>query len=474
MKAILLILLLLLFTTHSPVQAQSVSQTSYYPMLSWDSSPFASFRFQSAELPGEFMNFRMLFPNGYDSAENQHYPLILMLHGSGESARMDWKKKEHYPADDPRFDNNDHQLFYGGQKHLEAVESGRFPGFVVFPQNFYGTWVSGDGNAESNLHRDLQKALELINYMVKELHVDRSRIYVHGLSNGAAATWYAAYIRPDLFAAALPMSASGDPAMAEELAHVPLWVFQGADDTHPPSATTLQTVEAVREADGSVRYTVYEETGHNTWNRAYNEPDFFEWMLARRGNQYPSVNAGEDQTLILPENSTSFTATASDPDGSISSWSWEQVEGPEAAMQDTTNSTLLLDELEAGSYLFRLTVRDNEGAAASDEVALQVHLTSGFDEKHGFTEGIELKAFPNPFQETVYLEIVSGKKEELAIWLMNSYGAKIYLEKTFTQFKGEHPLRMDLSALQLDPGLYFIHVQTTSGSYKKVFPLLKQ
>jgi predicted peptidase len=378
--------LLSFFYAGHRLQAQSVSPAAYYSMQNWDTSPYKSYRFESAKRAGEFINFRMLFPNGYDSSatDTESYPLLIVLHGAGESARMEWdngsKTNTPYPEDDPRYENNDHHLFYGGQEHLKAVKSDRFPGFVVFPQNFYGTWVKDKGSANSGLHRDLEKALELVDHLASELNVDPRRIYIQGLSNGGAGTWYAAYSRPNLFAAALPMSSPGDPAMARELTNTRLWVFQGADDPSPRASETRKTIDAIQDAGGSVRYTEYPETGHNTWNKAYREEDYFEWILnQQRGeptNQWPTVSGGNDQTLTLPTNSTSLKATASDPDGSIASYLWEKLSGPAATLKNAETATLSLSDLVEGVYTFRIKVIDNKGASATDEVDLKVNSKS--------------------------------------------------------------------------------------------------
>ncbi len=364
------------------LQAQSVSPTPYYSMQNWDTSPYKSYRFESARRAGEFINFRMLYPNGYDSAatNTEAYPLLLVLHGAGESARMEWnnsnKTNSPYPEGDPRIDNNDHHLFYGGQEHLKAVKSGRFPGFVVFPQNFYGSWIKGNGEVSAGMHRDLEKTLELIDFLAKQLNVDPKRIYIEGLSNGGSGSWFAAWSRPELFAAALPMSSSGDPAMAQKVANMRLWVFQGANDTGPRASETRKTVEAVRQAGGSVRYTEYAETGHNSWNKAYREDDFFEWILnqykGQPANQSPTVSAGNDQTLSLPVNSTSFTATASDPDGTVATYLWEKLSGPAATLKGVETATLSVSELVAGEFTFRIKAIDNNGASATDEVNLTI------------------------------------------------------------------------------------------------------
>lgn len=89
-------------------------------------------------------------------------------------------------------------------------------------------------------------------------------------------------------------------------------------------------------------------------------------------NQSPLVNAGADVTLTLPTNSTSRTGVASDPDGNIASYLWEKIIGPAATLGGTTTATLALTNLVAGTYTFRLTVTDNIGATASNEVIVTV------------------------------------------------------------------------------------------------------
>lgn len=89
-------------------------------------------------------------------------------------------------------------------------------------------------------------------------------------------------------------------------------------------------------------------------------------------NQLPTVNAGANKTINLPVNSTNITATASDPDGSVAAYLWEKVSGPTASMANTTNPTVSITSLLAGTYVFRVTVTDNLGAKASDDVTVTV------------------------------------------------------------------------------------------------------
>lgn len=89
-------------------------------------------------------------------------------------------------------------------------------------------------------------------------------------------------------------------------------------------------------------------------------------------NKIPTVSAGTDQTLTLPTNAATLTATAADQDGTIASYLWEKVSGPAATLAGSTTQTLNVTGMVAGTYLFRITVADNVGATASDEVNVVV------------------------------------------------------------------------------------------------------
>ncbi|WP_247233362.1 PKD domain-containing protein [Telluribacter sp. SYSU D00476] len=91
-------------------------------------------------------------------------------------------------------------------------------------------------------------------------------------------------------------------------------------------------------------------------------------------NQPPTVNAGEDKTITLPTNSVTLTSSANDPDGSISSHGWTQQSGPNTAtLVNANGATLTASGLVAGTYVFRLTVTDNQGATAYDEASVIVN-----------------------------------------------------------------------------------------------------
>lgn len=95
-------------------------------------------------------------------------------------------------------------------------------------------------------------------------------------------------------------------------------------------------------------------------------------VIEGTSNQNPIVNAGSEKVLTLPANSTTLAGSATDSDGTISSYSWTKLSGPSATMTGASSSTLQLSNLVEGAYNFRLTATDNSGGTAYDEVTVTV------------------------------------------------------------------------------------------------------
>ncbi len=99
----------------------------------------------------------------------------------------------------------------------------------------------------------------------------------------------------------------------------------------------------------------------------------YEFQAAGVVNTPPVANAGADITIVLPITIATLTGTASDPDGTITAFSWTKVSGPAATLSNAMTSILSLVGLVQGSYVFRLTVTDNSGATTSDDVTVAVN-----------------------------------------------------------------------------------------------------
>ena len=97
-------------------------------------------------------------------------------------------------------------------------------------------------------------------------------------------------------------------------------------------------------------------------------------ILVQATNQAPSVNAGFDQT-VLAETQVTLTASASDSDGSIASYQWQQLSGTVVSLSNANSASTQFTSANVShdeTATFQITVTDNKGAVASDRVAVTI------------------------------------------------------------------------------------------------------
>lgn len=253
-------------------------KSHHFKMVDWDDTQYKEFAYWKETEYGsiiDFMNWRAAFPPGYDKGDSlTRYSAIVAFAGNGSSGRV---------GHESTYDNNSSQLGAGGLEHLKAINSpvgtpGSFPGIAIYPQVSYGGAWTGENLLEVAL---------IIEYMIREYHLDPDKIYLHGLSNGGRGAWDMATERPDLFAAILPMSGVGSDldSCTDSVVTTPIWLFQGEIDINPSKEWSRQWIDLLLEKGSRPRYTVYRGIGHGTWFSAYVEPDFFSWMQEKDKKQ---------------------------------------------------------------------------------------------------------------------------------------------------------------------------------------------
>lgn len=218
--------------------------------------------------------YRLLLPENYDATKK--YPLIYFLHGAGE-----------------RGNDNQLQLVHGGDLFLKAEVRSQYPAIVVFPQCPANSFRSNvnfkmeNGQREFNFQTAgeptiaMKMAQELLFKLLHDYKIDKKRIYVGGLSMGGMGTFEIVRRNPKLFAAAIPICGGANPATAAQLKKVNWWVFHGAKDDVVPPSLSQQMVDALKEVKASVKFTVYPNANHNSWDSAFAEPELLSWLFAQ-------------------------------------------------------------------------------------------------------------------------------------------------------------------------------------------------
>jgi predicted peptidase len=194
--------------------------------------------------------YLLYLPTGYES-DKKEWPLILFLHGAGESG-----------------DNLDKVKVHGPPKLIENKKMD-FPCIVVSPQSARGGW-----------NVDLLAAL--LDDIASKYRVDKDRVYLTGLSMGGFGTWSLAAAHPERFAAIVPICGGGNPSDAARLKDLPIWVFHGAKDPTVPPKRSEDMVKALKEAGSNVKFTVYPDAGHDSWTATYDDPELYRWLFAQK------------------------------------------------------------------------------------------------------------------------------------------------------------------------------------------------
>ena len=217
------------------------------------------------------LNYRIFTSEGMK--EGEKYPLVLTFHGSSSCG-----------------DDNISQLKErrGPLEIMDyTIRTGK-KAFIVSPQCPGGqAWVNTPWYGKSHsMPKEpafaMKMTLALLDKLLKELPVDKSRIYVTGISLGGFGTWDIIQRKPDLFAAAIPVCGGADTAQAPKLAKMPIWIFHGDNDTIVLTKRSRDMYKALQKAGAIAKYTEYKNTGHDSYTETYRNDKVLDWFFSQK------------------------------------------------------------------------------------------------------------------------------------------------------------------------------------------------
>lgn len=206
-------------------------------------------------LPAQSIQYWLYLPPGYVAGEtSKKWPVILFLHGAGESGSDLAKVKKHGPA-----------KLTGIRPELDQF-------IVISPQAtetdrpIFDRWNADELNA-------------LVEHVLRTTNSDPQRVYLTGLSMGGFGSWRMAAKYPTRFAAVVPVCGGGKAEYAVALKSLPIWAFHGDADKVVPLKATTDMIDALKAAGGDPKLTVYPGVAHDSWTITYENPELYKWLL---------------------------------------------------------------------------------------------------------------------------------------------------------------------------------------------------
>ena len=227
---------------------------------------------------GDTLLYRELAP--LSTFSKSKVPLVLFLHGAGE-----------------RGNDNEAQLRHGAQMWLNPANRRKYPCWVLFPQCPAGKKWAFDEPVKSYVPSEMpvnESPSEMMKFVrglvwqyIKEKNVDPDRVYVIGLSMGGMAPFDMVSRFPSMFAAAVPICGAVNPKMLDKfnpklIREVNFFIYHGDADPTVPVECSRAAYEKLVELKGKVDYTEFVGCEHNSWNPAFNQPDFMEQLFKCR------------------------------------------------------------------------------------------------------------------------------------------------------------------------------------------------
>ena len=224
---------------------------------------------------GESYRYQVFVPSMW--VGRKKWPVILFLHGAGERGSDGLLQTD------------------VGLPHAIREHAADAAYIAVIPQCRSDKWWA-DANQQA-------PALAALEASIKEFKGDRERVYLTGLSMGGYGTWDLAAKFPHRFAAyvvicggirgpregsPLHVNLVDDPKIADPytetarlVGSTPVWIFHGDVDEAVPVEESRKMRDALEAAKANFKYTEYAGVGHQSWDKAYAEPELMPWLLAK-------------------------------------------------------------------------------------------------------------------------------------------------------------------------------------------------
>ncbi len=242
---------------------------------------------RKVEVNGSTYRFQIYLPEDFRRDDRKSWPILLFLHGRGERGAEGMFQTQI------------------GLPLAVRDHPDRWPFIIVMPQCLFPYfWTDTEM---------LNLAMASLDQEVAEFHADPQRTYLTGISMGGYGAWELARLYPRRWAAIA--IASGGPfwsyaperwkqantlpgEYARVIGKTPIWMFHGSEDNVVPTRESDLMFNAFKAINGDVRLWIYQGLHHDSWARAYNEPELPRWLLAHHLGPGPEPGPIVERTVV--------------------------------------------------------------------------------------------------------------------------------------------------------------------------------
>jgi predicted peptidase len=240
---------------------------------------------KNIQLSTHIKGYYEYLPEGYSSNTASNYPLMIFFHGGGEigndSTQLHLVLK-----------NGPLKLVANGSFPTSFTANGRTYKFIILGPQF----TSSDDSYPDEVDN-------IIEYAKKNYRVDKSRIYLTGLSFGAGVAWNyvgrnANYAKK--IAAMVPIASylndtrdafkiTNGKAAVIAASNLPIWATHNDRDNYCPLSWIVDADSLVKISNRNMKpqpkLTIFNAYGHEGWTQTYdptfkeNNMNVYEWML---------------------------------------------------------------------------------------------------------------------------------------------------------------------------------------------------
>ena len=183
-------------------------------------------------------------------------------------------------------------------------------------------------------------------------------------------------------------------------------------------------------------------------------------------NQSPLAKAGSDFTIEANQPATLNGSSSSDPDGTIAQYQWTKVSGPSSPTITNANAAQAsITFTTGGVYVYKLTVTDNKGATASDNIQIIVSsVITGILNSRSNNENL-VDIYPNPVKagEKAVVTFNLVKPSDVYMELYSSSGSLLSQLPKVNQANSETKVDVDLKGLAVSNNLVLLIIRTNVG-----------